>query len=226
MKKWTFIDKAATPDGGEIALYERDGDYFIRINGQELMSTRKHASEEALATQACQAFSKKRKVRLLIGGLGCGFTLRAALASLGKEAHVVVAELIPAVVAWNKNPAYPLAAKSLTDPRAEVVVADVAQVIRSRPSGFDAILLDVDNGPNGLCIASNNKLYTKAGLASAKAALRPDGCLGIWSSQADPAFAKFMERSGFKVEIQRAPGSSHTLFLGRINDAIKPRGHG
>jgi len=224
MKKWTLIDKATTPDGGVIALYEHDGDYAIRIDGQELMSTRKHASEEALAALTCRPFIQKRGVRVLIGGLGFGFTLRAALAGLGKDAHVVVAELIPAVVSWNRNPSYPLAAASLADPRVTVVERDVVEVIRSSRSGFDAILLDVDNGPSGLCVESNGRLYNEKGLHHAREALRPGGCLGIWSSQADPLFAKRLGRAGFTVEVQRspahaAPGKSgslpHTLFLGR-----------
>lgn len=221
MKKSTLVDKASTPDGGVISLHEHDGDYTIRLNGQELMSTRKHASEEALAAVTCRAFTQKKRASVLIGGLGLGFTLRAALSALGKDARIVVAELIPAVVLWNRNPAYPLAGQSLADRRVEVVERDVAAVIRSSPSGFDAILLDVDNGPSGLCLESNAKLYSKTGLQLAKAALRPGGCLGIWSSQADPIFAKFMGQAGFTVDVQRAPAHKssslpHTLFLGRL----------
>lgn len=222
MKKWTLIDKASTPDGDIIALYEHDRDYVIRINGQELMSTRKHASEEALASLACQPFSRKKKIRALIGGLGLGFTLRAALNALGKDAHVVVAEIIPAVVLWNRNPTYPLAASALVDERVEVIEKDVVEVIRSNPSGFDVIMLDVDNGPFGISVNSNKNLYREKGLLLAKEALRPGGCLGIWSAQADPLFAKFMSQVGFIVDVQQAPaykssGQLHTIFLGRVS---------
>lgn len=224
MKKWTQLEKAATPDGGVIALFEHDGSYTIRLNGMDLMSTRRYASEEDLATLTCQLLSKKQGARVLIGGLGCGFTLRAALAALGPDAQVVQAELIPAVVVWNRNPVYHLAADALADKRTQVVERDVAEVIRQNPARFDAILLDVDNGPSGLTTDSHgplSRLYGEAGLCECKRALRPGGCLGVWSAQAAPGFAKLMDELGFTIETHRAPahrsaGLAHTLYLGQL----------
>lgn len=219
MKKSTLIDKAATPDGGVIALYEHDGSYTIRINGHELMSTRRHDSEEALATRACQPLRQHEKVRVLIGGLGFGFTLRAALHQLGADAQVVVAEIIPAVVSWNRNPAYPFGGPALADPRVQVCEQDVADVIQANPAGFDVILLDVDNGPCALSAKTNQYLYDTSGLRRTKAALRPGGCLGIWSAGDDPGFAKHMRQAGFRVDVQRAQAhassrAAHVIFLG------------
>lgn len=222
MKKSTLIDKAATPDGGVIALYEHDGSYTIRINGHELMSTRRHDSEEALATRACQPFRQQKNVRVLIGGLGFGFTLRAALHLLGADAYVAVAEIVPAVVAWNRNPAYPFAGRELADPRVQICEQDVAEVIQADPAGFDVILLDVDNGPCGLSAASNQLLYDRSGLRRTKAALRPGGCLGIWSAGDDSGFGKRMRQAGFRVEAQHAQAhassrATHVLFFGWLS---------
>lgn len=221
MKPWIMIDTATTPDGGVIALYRHDQSYAIRVNGYELMSTRTHASEEALATLTCQPLSAQKKVRVLIGGLGLGFTLRAALSALGRDAHIVVAELIPAVVAWNRNPLYPLASATLADPRVQVMEQDVLQIIRASPASFDAILLDVDNGPAAVSVEVNQRLYRAAGLRQAQAALRPGGCLGIWSAQADPAFAKLLHHVGFTVTTHTTPahatsGPRHTVLIGHV----------
>lgn len=221
MKPWILIETAATPDGGVIALYRHDQSYTIRINGQELMSTHHHASEEALATLTCRPLAAHTQARVLIGGLGFGYTLRAALSALGADAHVVVAELMPAVVAWNRNPAYPLAAAALADPRVQVVEQDVLHVMRACPARFDAILLDVDNGPTALSVEANQRLYRTAGLRQAKAALRPNGCLGIWSAQADPRCAKLLHQVGFTVTTHRTPahatsGPRHTVLIGHV----------
>ncbi len=222
MKKRVLKEQAKTPKDGVIALYEHDGSYSIRVNGYDLMSTRKHASEDSLATLGCKPFSQKKGVRVLIGGLGFGFTLRTALAILGDDAEIVVAEIIPEVVSWNRT--YPLAGDSLADRRVQVVEKDVAEVIRDNPSQFDVILLDVDNGPFGLSVDSNEKLYHPAGLSQTKAALRPGGCLGIWSAQADPKFAARMEEAGFAVTSERV--QSQTIFLGRVSatNATQPQG--
>lgn len=220
MKPTIERGRAVTPDGHTLTLHERDGAFSIRVDGVELMSTRQHHSEERLAELACEHVRGKTGARVLVGGLGMGFTLRAALASLRPDARVTVAELVPAVIAWNTEPAYGLGADALADPRVEIVTADVADVI-ARRSGFDVIMLDVDNGADGLTSASNDGLYSAAGLAAAKAALAPGGCLAVWSATDDPAFTRRMERSGFAVTAEHARlhaggGSRASLFIGRL----------
>lgn len=221
MKKWTLLDQATTPEGKTLSLHEHDGRYTIRINGIDLMSTHQHASEEKLAELACAHIRTKPGARVLIGGLGFGFTLRAALASVPADASLVVAEIMGAVICWNANPAFHLAAAVLADPRVKTVQRDVADVMKEERAGFDSIILDVDNGPAALTTASNGSLYRRSGLLLAKSALRPGGCIGYWSAGADPAFAKLMSGVGFAVDVQRArahatSGGWHTLFLGRL----------
>lgn len=204
MKKWNLIDTTLTPDGKIVSLHEHDGTRTIRVDGADLMSTRRHGSEEKLAELACANLRGVRGSRVLIGGLGFGFTLRAALDALPKDATIIVAEILTAVVAWNPP---------INDQRAVVRNQDVAEVIRDPGTGFDAIILDVDNGPAPLTTESNAHLYSYQGLQEARAALRPNGCLAIWSAKPDPKFAKLMTRAGFKVDIHRA--RAHTIFLGR-----------
>jgi spermidine synthase len=221
MKKWTTVDQALTPDGKTISLHEHDGSYMIRVDGVPLMSTRQHASEEKLAELACSHLRGIRGARVLIGGLGFGFTLRAALAALGADAAVVVAEILGAVIAWNRNAALPLAADALADPRVTVLQQDVGEVIREGRGSFDAIILDVDNGPAALSTDGNRGLYDSTGLRNARAALRPDGCLALWSVAPDLEFERRMMQAGFRVEVQRcrshvSSGRWHTLFLGRV----------
>jgi spermidine synthase len=220
VKKWTTVDRALTPDGKTISLEEHDGSYAIRVDGVPLMSTRQHGSEERLAELACARAREVRHARVLIGGLGFGFTLKAALAALAADATVVVAEILGAVIAWNRNPVYGLAADWLADPRVTVAQRDVVEVIREGRGSFDSIILDVDNGPAALSTGGNGRLYEMAGLRDARAALRPAGCVAFWSVAPDAAFERLMTQAGFVVEIQRcrAHGSSgrwHTLFLGR-----------
>ena len=221
MKKWTTIDEATTPDGKSISLHEHDGSYMIRVDGVPLMSTRQHASEEKLAELACAHVRGIRSARVLIGGLGFGFTLRAALQTLDVDASVVVAEILDAVIAWNRNPAFPLAADTLADPRVTVLQQDVAEAIREGRGSFDAIILDVDNGPAALSTSGNLRLYDSAGLRNARTALRRAGSLALWSVAPDPAFERRMGQAGFRVEVQRcrshvSSGRWHTLFLGRV----------
>jgi spermidine synthase len=225
VKTWTTVDQALTPDGKTISLHEHDGSYAIRVAGIPLMSTRQHASEEKLAELACAQVRGIRHARVLIGGLGFGFTLKAALAAVAADATVVMAEMLGAVIAWNRNPAFPLAAAWLADPRVTVLQQDVGDVIRDviRKAGgsFDSIILDVDNGPAALSASGNGRLYDYTGLRNARAALRPAGCLAVWSVAPDPAFEKLMTQAGFSVEVHRcrSHGSSgrwHTLFLGRL----------
>jgi spermidine synthase len=220
VKKWTTLDQAPTPGGKTVSLHEHDGSYAIRVDGIPLMSTRQHASEERLAELACAHLRGIQRPRVLVGGLGFGFTLRAALGALPAGATVVVAELLGAVIAWNRNPAFPLAADCMADPRVTILQQDAGETIRQARRTFDSIILDVDNGPAALSTAGNARLYDSAGLRHARAALRPGGCLAVWSVAPDPAFAKLMTQTGFAVDLHRcrSHGSSgrwHTLFLGR-----------
>jgi spermidine synthase len=220
MKKWTTLEQALTPDGKTISLHEHDGSYAIRVDGVPLMSTRQHASEERLAELACAHVRGIRGARVLIGGLGFGFTLRAALRALAADATVVMAEILDTVIDWNRNPAFPLAADALADPRVTVRQQDVGEAIREARGSFDSIILDVDNGPAALSTGGNALLYDAAGLHNARAALRPAGCLAVWSVAADAAFERLMAQAGFSVDVQRArahgtSGRWHTLYVGR-----------
>jgi spermidine synthase len=221
MKKWTMVDQALTPDGKTISLHEHDGSYMIRVDGIPLMSTRQHTSEEKLAELACAHVRGIRGARVLIGGLGFGFTLRAALAAVGDDATVVVAEILSAVIAWNRNAAFRLAADIVADPRVTVLQQDVGEAIREARGRFDAIMLDVDNGPAALSTDGNRRLYDSSGLRNARAALRPGGRLALWSMAPDPGFERLMMQAGFRVEVQRcrshvSSGRWHTLYIGRL----------
>ena len=213
------IDTVQVPGGGEMRLVRRGGDWFIMLGREELMSSRMSGSEEALGTMACDRVGAD--ARVLIGGYGMGFTLRAVLGRLGPEAQVTVAELVPAVIAWAKGPMADFAAGCLDDHRVRVVEDDVGAVIASRAGAWDAILLDVDNGPDGLTRRGNDRLYSAAGLAAARAALRPCGVLAVWSAAADPAFAKAMDRAGFAVDEvgvrarASGKGARHVIWFGR-----------
>ncbi len=220
MKPTILRDQATTPDGTPLTLHEHDGVFTIRVGGVELMSSRQHHSEERLAELACEGLRDRAGARVLVGGLGMGFTLRAALAQLHPRATVVVVELMPAVVAWNRTPAYGLGADALADDRVELVEGDVADALRGGRERFDAVILDVDNGANGLSVGSNDRLYGARGLAAAKAALKPGGCLAVWSSVADPAFAERLRKAGFAVTVEKARvhaggGGWTSLFIGR-----------
>jgi spermidine synthase len=228
MKATILRGEATTPDGKRMTLHEHDGTFMIRVGGVELMSTRQHHSEERLAELACAQLRCRGRPRLLIGGLGMGFTLRAALSHLGPDATVVVAELMPAVVAWNQNPEYGLGADAMADPRVEIITGDVVEVIKRSRGSFDAIILDVDNGASGLSADANGLLYTEAGLATARRALKPGGCLAVWSAGDDPAFVDRMRRGGFEVTVERARthatgGSWNALFIGVARQAPPTR---
>jgi spermidine synthase len=216
------IGRAQVPGGGgELRLIRRGSEFSIMLGSNELMNSRISASEKALADLACDRIAGRERARLLIGGFGMGFTLRAALAKLGPRAEVVVAELVPAVVAWARGPMAELSGKSLADPRVTIVEGDVAELIAGARSEFDAILLDVDNGPDGLTRAGNDRLYSAEGLGLAKAALRPGGILGIWSAAPDKVFAQRLSRAGYAVEevVLRAKASGkglrHILWFAR-----------
>jgi spermidine synthase len=198
---WSLIDTAQVPGGdGELRLMRRGAEFAIMLGQNELMNSRRSGSERALASLACERIEARQRPRLLIGGLGMGFTLRAALAVLGSKARIIVAELMPAVLAWAKGPMADIFGDSLTDPRVSVRVADVGDLIRSSPSIFDAILLDVDNGPEALTREANNALYDLKGLRAARAALQPGGVLAVWSSGPDLEFTKRLRTAGFGVD--------------------------
>jgi len=220
MKRATVLEQITTPDGSTMALVERDGEYVIRVNGRELMSTRHSFSEEQLGVVACQERAQLRGACVLIGGLGLGFTLRSALATLARTASVVVAELVPEVVDWNRNPAYPLAAAELADPRTQVVIGDVADILMQSPYSFDAIMLDADNQTTSMNTAGNTSLYHSTGIAKVWRKLKPGGTVVYWSAGADPLLEKRLANGGFDVEVRRVRkhptggGGHHVLLMG------------
>ena len=195
-----LIDTARVPGGEELRLYRHDRDFMIVLDRNELMSSRMSGSEIALATMSCARIAATSHPRLLIGGYGMGFTLRAALAELGRDARITVAELVPEIIAWARGPMRDLADGCLDDPRVDVILDDVAAIIRSGNGAYDAILLDVDNGPDGLSRVANNQLYSARGLKAAKAALKVGGVIAIWSAAKDPAFTGRLRQAGFVVE--------------------------
>jgi spermidine synthase len=198
---WVLLDTAPVPGGGgELRLMRRGNELSIRLGHNELMNSRLSGSEEALADLACERIRARKRPHVLIGGLGMGFTLRAALTALGAEARVVVAELVPAVVAWARGPMAEIFGASLTDPRVSIREADVGHAIRTATSRYDAILLDVDNGPEGLTRQANDTLYDLNGLSAARAALNPGGVLAVWSSGPNPDFTRRLRKAGFGVD--------------------------
>jgi spermidine synthase len=219
MKPTHLLDRAVTLDGTPLTLHEHDGTILIRVGSVELMSTRQHHSEETLAALAYAGLHERCRAAVLIGGLGLGFTLRETLRHVAADASVVVAELVPAVIAWNRNPAYGLAADVIDDPRVDVVTGDVGDLLRASRDRFDVIMLDVDNGASGLTTAGNDGLYRAAGLGSARAALRPGGRLAVWSAEADPRFVARLEATGFSVAVTKTRshptgGSWNWIMLG------------
>jgi spermidine synthase len=202
---WEIVDRARAPDGVELVLARRGREWVVRAGGRVLMSSRAHRSEEALAALAIAHVPRARAV--LVGGLGLGYTLRAALDLLPAGARVLVAELVPAVVAWNRGPVADLAARPIEDPRVQVEAADVAAVVARAARAFDAILLDVDNGPSALAHAANDRLYGAAGLRAIRDALRPGGVLAVWSAGADAPFLARLGRAGFRTESHAVPGA-------------------
>ncbi len=190
---------ARIPGGAELCLVRHGADFMITVERNELMSTRMRGSEEALATMSIERIAPRAKPQLLIGGYGMGFTLRAALATLPQDATVTLCELVPEIISWARGPMREVAAGCLDDRRVRLIEGDVAAVIGAARAQFDAILLDVDNGPDGLVRDANNQLYGERGLRAAKAALRPGGVLAIWSAAKDDAFTHRLKRVGFAV---------------------------
>jgi spermidine synthase len=215
-----LLGRATTPDGTDLTLGRSGSEYVIRADGKPLMSSRMHGSEEALATLACRNVREADEACVLVGGLGMGFTLRAALDVLSPGATVVLAELVPAVIEWNRGPLASLAGRPLDDPRVRVELGDVALLVRASARRFDAILLDVDNGPRAFAQSGNGALYDNAGLAAARAALKPGGVLAVWSAWDDRKFEHRLRYAGFTVETHRVRGRlkkggpRHTIFLG------------
>jgi spermidine synthase len=220
VKPWELLGQTRTPEGADMRLMRRGGEYIILANGKSLMSSRMHGSEEALATLACRRARTAAEPCVLVGGLGMGFTLRATLDLLPPAATVVVAELVPAVVEWNRGPLGPLAEHPLKDRRVRVDTGDVAATLGSSPRVFDAVVLDVDNGPVAFTTSNNAGLYSDHGLAAVRGALKAGGVLAVWSAWDDRKFEQRLRYNKFTVEVERVRGRlkkggpHHTIFLG------------
>ena len=216
----TLIGTAQVPGGAELRLFQRGRDFMIVLDRNELMSTRMSGSEEALATMTIARLAGRPAPHLLIGGYGMGFTLRAALAQLGKDAHASVVEIVPEIIEWARGPMAELAAGCLDDPRVTLIGGDVADAIAQGAGRYDAILLDVDNGPDGLSRDANDRLYSARGLAVARAALKPGGVLAVWSAAPDKAFARRLADAGFIVDEvpvrarSNGKGPQHVIWFG------------
>jgi spermidine synthase len=219
VKPFELLDQAISRDGTILKLTRRGNEYIVLANGKSLMSSRMHGSEEALATFACQRALRLEQPSALIGGLGMGFTLRATLDVLPADATIVVAELVPAVVEWNRGPLGPLAGQPLTDKRVRIEIEDVAVTLGSRRSQFDAVLLDVDNGPAAFSDSNNAGLYDDRGIAVIFAALKMNGVLAVWSAREDTKFERRLRDGRFTVEVQQVRGRlkkggpRHTIYL-------------
>lgn len=220
MLPWIQLDRATIPgDGDELRLKQRGQEFSIMLGANELMNSRLSGSEEALATLAWERISGRNSSHMLIGGLGMGFTLRAALGVLPDDARVTVAELVPAVIEWARGPMADLHKGTLDDARVDIHVGDVGALIQSQKAAYDAILLDVDNGPDGLSLPSNDSLYSPSGLQFARAALRPKGVLAVWSSAPDAAFTRRLRQAGFatdEVNVRangKRGGARHVIWM-------------
>ncbi len=221
MKPREFVGAASVPGGVELRLFRHGDDHVIMVDNNELMSSRVGGSEEALALMTCERLGARAAPQLLIGGYGMGFTLRAALGVLDADGRATVAEIAPEIIDWARGPMVALTAGCLDDPRVSLVMGDVASAIASATKRYDAILLDVDNGPSGLVRADNDGLYSMKGLAKAKAALKPGGILAIWSAAPDAAFTRRLKDAGFKVDEvtvrarSNGKGPRHTIWFGQ-----------
>jgi spermidine synthase len=217
MKPQIKLATAQTPDGGKMELYQHDHDFLIKINGQELMNSRHHESEQELARLGCANLSNRRAPRVLIGGLGMGYTLRQTLDMLGPDAQVFVSELLTAVVDWNREYLKDLNGQALDDKRTDLITGDIFQLLSRSIDKFDAILLDVDNGPSAITDSGNDRLYGPAGILACRRALRKQGSLAIWSSEPSKVFEQLLISCGFKVRRYRAKsyqaGNSKPFFI-------------
>lgn len=227
MKPWEILGRARTPDGVELTLSRHPSEYRITADGESLMSSRAHGSEEALATLGCVRARMLAAPQVLVGGLGMGFTLRAALDVLPPTARIVVVEFLPEVVDWNRGPLGELAKHPIDDPRVRVETRDVLVAMRSNPGAFDAILLDVDNGPTAMASASNVRLYDANGIAVARDALKAGGVLAVWSASDDRRFERWLRAAGFSVQRHHVrsrvtKGRRHTILLAHNGPAGDP----
>ena len=219
MIPWVQLDSARTPDGAqELRLKRRGTEFSIMLGANELMNSRLSGSEEALATLSCERLTGRGEPRILIGGLGMGFTLRAALAAFDADAAITVAELVPAVVAWARGPMSEIFDGCLDDPRVTIREADVGQLIRAERDAWNAILLDVDNGPEGIVNKGNDSLYSAAGLATALTALKRGGVLAVWSQGPDSGFTRRLKQAGFAVDeintrARGKRGARHVIWI-------------
>lgn len=213
MKPWVTVGTAAAPDGTPLVLQQRGAEFSLRMGGQVLMTSRSHGSEDALAAWALNA----KMGHVLVGGLGMGYTLRAALDVVGPRAKVTVAEFVPAVVDWNKGPLADLAGRPMDDRRVAVDLADVRDTLAKNRGEFDAVLLDVDNGPNAMTMQREEgpSLYSTRGLARIFESLKPGGAFGLWSAAQEPLFVKRLERAGFREAEMRPAGGRHAVFVAR-----------
>ena len=226
MIPWKLLDTACVPGSKtELRLYQRDREFSIRVDGYELMNSRVYtSSEDGFSALGCARMEGRRKPRVLIGGLGMGYSLRTALDNLPKGAEVVVAELVPQVVAWNRDHLGHLARHPLRDSRVRVRESDVGVVLRESRGQFDLIMLDVDNGAEGLTRKANDRLYNRGGIATARDALRPEGVLGYWAAGPDQAFARRLRESGLDVKeisiraAKASRGVKHTVWLAVANE--------
>jgi spermidine synthase len=232
MKPHLKLATALTPDGGTMELYQHDHDFTIRINGQELMSSRQHESEEEMARLGCAHLIGRKAPCVLIGGLGMGYTLRQTLDILGPDARVVVSELLADVVNWNREYLKELNGQALEDKRTEIINGDVLGLISKSSSRFDAILLDVDNGPHWMTDSGNQRLYSSAGIQTCRRALRKQGSLAIWSTGPSKDFEQLLMRCGLQVRSFRVnayPGKrpkSHFIWVAAEEGSILPPGGG
>lgn len=220
MKPWELIDSVTLADGDQLVLRRRAEEFSLQLANFELMNSRQHDSEEQLAELGIDTRGPLAGAHVLVGGLGMGYTLRAALDRLPADARVTVAELVPEVVAWNRDFMGHLAGEPLNDPRVDVAIGDVADVVRKGRASFDSVIIDIDNGPEGDSHDGNNWLYSSAGLAATKAALRPGGLLTVWSTYPSEAFTKRLRRAGFDVDVKQVrsrgkKGNRHIIWVAK-----------